>query len=68
MSMGQKYNIFTARDKENYQIMTFTKMSIEGGSEDAHAVKSADFKYMLFNFHTNKFQVKTSSESRLFSF
>lgn len=66
MSMGSKYNVFTARDRENYQIMTYTKMS--EGSDDAHAVKRADFKYMLFNFHTNRFQMKTSSESRLFSF
>jgi hypothetical protein len=31
-------------------------------------VKQADFKYMLYNFHTSRFQVKTSSESRLFNF
>lgn len=68
MSMGHKFDIFTAVGKEDYKIMTFTKMSTEGGREDAHAVKRADFKYMLFNFHTNRFQVKTSSESRLFNF
>lgn len=66
MAMGSKYNVLSAQDRENFQIKIFTKMA-EGG-EDAHVVKQADFKYMLFNFHTNKFQIKTSSESRLLSF
>ena len=29
---------------------------------------SAKFKYLLFNFHTNQFQIKSSQESRLFNF
>ena len=45
---------------------TYTKM-LEG-TEEVHIRKQADFKYMLYNFHTHQFQVKTSSESRLFNF
>ena len=53
MSMGKKYNVLSAYDRENFQIEIFTKL--KGGSEDPHSVNQADFKYMLYNFHTNKF-------------
>ena len=67
MSMGNKFDVLRANvNNDDFEIKIFTKM--QEGSEDAHAVKQADFKYLLFNFHTNKFQVKTSSESRLFNF
>ena len=29
---------------------------------------SAKFKYLLFNYNENKFQIKKSQESRLFNF
>jgi len=29
---------------------------------------SAKFKYLLFNYHTNLFEIKESQESRLFNF
>ena len=51
--MGNKFDILSSQDKENFYIQIFTKMS--EGTEEAHAVKQADFKYILFNFHTNKF-------------
>lgn len=53
--MGDKYNVLSgsALAKENLDIMIYTKM--KDGQEEAHAVKQADFKYMLYNFHSNKF-------------
>ncbi len=62
MSMGNKFNVLDSRF--NYSIITKMK---DSGNETL-AMKQADFKYMLFNYHTNRFQVKTSSESRLFHF
>ena len=37
-------------------------------SDSTAAVKSADFKYLLYNHHCKKFQMKVSRESRLFNF
>ena len=62
MCFGNKFDTLKSRTHENMSIYTYTKKS-----EEALSVKHADFKYLLFNFHTNKFQVKTSTESRLFN-
>lgn len=66
MSMGNKFNVLNALGDQDFKIDIYTKM--KEGTDEAHIRKQADFKYMLFNFHTNKFQVKTSSENRLFNF
>jgi hypothetical protein len=62
MCFGNKFDVLKAQNRENMEIHIYTKKS-----EEALSVKHADFKYLLFNFHTNKFQVKTSTESRLFN-
>ncbi len=62
MCFGNKFDVLRASSRDNMDIFIYTKKS-----EEALSVKHADFKYLLFNFHTNKFQVKTSTESRLFN-
>ena len=50
MCFGNKFDVLSSQNKENMQIKIFTK-----NSEESLSVKHADFKYLLFNFHTNKF-------------
>jgi len=35
------------------------------GKVEANQVKEADFKYLLFNHHTQRYEVKLAKESRL---
>ncbi|CDW71794.1 UNKNOWN [Stylonychia lemnae] len=64
MGICSKYDVLKQPQDQNYMMNTYTKMD----REDTNAIKSADFKYLLFNYHTSKFQVKISQESRLFNF
>lgn len=50
MCLCNKFDVLSSQNKENMQIKIFTK-----NSEESLSVKHADFKYLLFNFHTNKF-------------
>eukprot|EP00347_Sterkiella_histriomuscorum_P009116 403342460 len=64
MGICSKYNVLKQHEPTSYMIDTFTKMDLG----DTNAIKSADFKYLLFNQHTSRFQIKISQESRLFNF
>lgn len=63
MGICNKFNVLKQQEFGNYQIDIYTKME-----KDTNAVKSADFKYLLLNYHTNKFHIKKSKETRLFNF
>jgi len=65
MGICSKYNILRQQpyEAQNFLIDVYTRIEA-----DSNAIKQADFKYLLFNHHTQRFQVKISQESRLFNF
>jgi len=51
-----------------YEADTYTLERYVHFDHDITDEMSAKFKYLLFNYHTNTFQIKISQESRLFNF
>ena len=69
MSIGHMLQYFQHSFDNQYRFESYIKLNDdEKRQNEITSEMSAKFKYLLFNYNENKFQIKKSQESRLFNF
>ena len=63
LGIGEMHHRLKFYDDDRYQYEAYVHLNHSISDE-----MSAKFKYLLFNYHENKFQIKQSQEDRLFNF
>jgi hypothetical protein len=61
--IGDMHHILSSKDTEVIELNPYVKLDHDIGEE-----MSAEFKYLIYNFHKGSFQVKRVIENRLFNY